>query len=53
MMMECDAAYPYPIEAVSIQRQYGLPAVDCVYHYAFLHGDYRYRLWGNRGSAHV
>ena len=33
--------------------QFQLPSPDCVYHCAILHGDYRYRLTGNRGSASV
>jgi hypothetical protein len=33
--------------------QFQLPSPDCVYHCAILHGDYRYRLSGYRGSAAV
>lgn len=30
-----------------------LPSPDCMYHSVILHGDYRYRITGNRGSARV
>jgi hypothetical protein len=29
------------------------PSPDCMYHSVILHGDYRYRITGNRGSASV
>jgi hypothetical protein len=29
------------------------PSADCMYHSVILHGDYRYRITGNRGSASV
>ena len=51
--MEGSAAYPYFVKLESVQRQFGLPGVDCVYHYTQLHGDYSYRISGNRGSARV
>jgi hypothetical protein len=33
--------------------QFQLPSPDCAYHSCILHGDYRYRLTGNRGSAAI
>jgi hypothetical protein len=33
--------------------QFQLPSPDCMYHSCILHGDYRYRLTGNRGSASI
>lgn len=30
-----------------------LPSPDCMYHSVILHGDFRYRITGNRGSASV
>lgn len=53
MHLESDPAYPLLIKMQSLQRQMMLPCADAVYHYARLHGDFRYRLHGNRGSAYV
>ena len=53
MHLEADAAYPLLIKMQSLQRQMMSPSADAVYHQARLHGDYRYRLTGNRGSAHL
>ena len=33
--------------------QFQLPSPDCVYHSCILHGDYRYRITGTRGSASI
>ncbi len=52
--MEADYANPNLTKMSGTSRiQFQLPSPDCVYHSAVLHGDYRYRLRGNRGSAAV
>ncbi|TGD75848.1 hypothetical protein E4634_02980 [Mangrovimicrobium sediminis] len=52
--MEADYANPNLTKMSGTSRvQFQLPSPDCVYHSAVLHGDYRYRLRGNRGSACV
>lgn len=51
--LECDPRYPYLVKTISVQRRIVLPSVDTVYHAAILHGDYSYRLSGNRGSAYI
>lgn len=33
--------------------QFQLPSPDCVYHSCVMHGDYRYRITGNRGSSAI
>ena len=53
LFLEGRPAYPYLKKLISLERQFGLPGVDCVYHYSQLHGDYSYLLTGNRGSARV
>ncbi len=52
--MEADYANPNFTKMSGTSRvQFQLPSPDCVYHSAILHGDYSYRLKGNRGSARV
>lgn len=52
--MEADYANPNLTKMSGTSRiQFQLPSPDCVYHSAILHGDYVYRLRGNRGSAHI
>ena len=51
MFLESNRAYPTLLKCESIVRQFQLPAADAVYHITNLHGDYTYRLTGNRGSA--
>ena len=52
--MEADYLNPELTRMSATSRiQFQLPAVDCVYHTALLHGDYRYRLQGYRGTATV
>lgn len=52
--MEADYTNPNLTKMSGTSRvQFQLPSPDCVYHSAILHGDYRYRIRGNRGTAHV
>jgi hypothetical protein len=52
--MEADYRNPTLTKMSGTSRiQFQLPSPDCVYHAAILHGDYRYRLTGNRGSARI
>ncbi|MFV8816559.1 DUF1214 domain-containing protein [Haliea sp. E17] len=52
--MEADYANPNLTKMSGTSRvQFQLPSPDCVYHSAILHGDYSYRIRGNRGSATV
>ena len=51
MFLEANRAYPLLLKCESIIRQFQLPAADAVYHIANIHGDYTYRMTGNRGSA--
>ena len=52
--MEADWLNPELTRMSATARiQFQLPSVDCVYHTALLHGDYRYRLQGNRGTASI
>ena len=53
MHLEADPANPLLIKMQSLQRQMMSPSADAVYHQARLHGDYSYRLTGNRGSAYL
>ncbi len=53
MHLEADPAYPLLVKMQSLQRQFMSPSADAVYHQARLHGDYSYRLTGQRGSAHL
>ena len=52
--MEADYANPNLTKMSGTSRvQFQLPSPDCVYHSAVLHGDYTYRLRGDRGSARI
>ena len=52
--MEADYLNPELTRMSATGRiQFQLPSVDCVYHTALLHGDYRYRLQGYRGTAMI
>lgn len=52
--MEADYLNPELTRMSATARiQFQLPSVDCQYHTALLHGDYTYRLQGNRGSAMI
>ena len=53
MLLEANPAYPTLIKPQSVTRQVMLPAADALYLMAPLDGRYRYRLHGNRGSAHI
>lgn len=45
--------FPQFFQFLSTRIQYGLPAADNYYIWAALHGDYVYRITGDRGSAHL
>jgi len=52
--MEADYSNPNLTKMSGTSRvQFQLPSPDCVYHSAILHGDYVYRIRGNRGSARI
>ena len=48
-----DADYPELIKFVTPYIQYGIPAADCCYHTAAVHGDHVYRLRGYRGTSRL
>ena len=48
-----DSAYPQFSRMVTVWRQWGLPCPDYVYLHAPLHGDFTYRIFGNRGTARM
>ncbi|MEE3754960.1 DUF1214 domain-containing protein [Mycobacterium intracellulare] len=48
-----DFDYPWLIKFISPYMQYGIPATDCCYHTAAVHGDGVYRIYGSRGSARL
>jgi hypothetical protein len=48
-----DFEHPWLIKFVTPFIQYGIPATDCLYMVAAVHGDGVYRITGNRGSAHL
>lgn len=48
-----DADYPELIRFVTPYIQYGIPAADCCYHMAAVHGDHVYRLHGYRGTSRL
>ncbi|WP_421793707.1 DUF1214 domain-containing protein [Hydrocarboniphaga effusa] len=45
--------HPQFFHFLSTRIHYGLPATDCLYNWAALHGDHVYRISGDRGSAHL
>ena len=51
--LESDPAYPLLTKMQSLQRQMQSPSADAVYHWSRIDGSYRYRLRGDRGSAHI
>ena len=52
LYLQADPAYPMIVKMMSIPgRSTGGPNPDCNYQFASLHGDYSYRIFGNRGSA--
>lgn len=54
MTLECpDPRYPQLLQFLSTRIHWGLPATDCEYLWAALHGDYKYRITGDRGTAHL
>ena len=48
-----DLQYPWLVKFVHAYMQYGIPATDCCYHWAAVHGDGVYRIRGNRGTARL
>ena len=54
MSMELsDPHYPQFFHLLSTRIQWGLPATDCHYQWAAVHGDNVYRISGDRGTARV
>jgi hypothetical protein len=64
LMRLIGAALPLTIEAPSVEHpqflnfinpraHFGLPAPDCFYLWAPIHGDHVYRIVGDKGSAHL
>ncbi len=52
MTMElADADYPQFFHFLSTRIHWGLPATDCHYEWAAVHGDHVYRIAGDRGTA--
>jgi hypothetical protein len=52
-MEQLDPRYPQFLQLLSTRTQWGLPSADCHYLWAPVHGDYSYRLIGDRGTAKV
>jgi len=48
-----DPNYPELLNLLSPRMQWGLPAADCHYQWASVHGDNVYRISGDRGTARV
>ncbi len=46
-----DPDYPVFVRMIDYSTPWGLDNPDCLYHFAAIRGDYRYRISGNRGSA--
>jgi hypothetical protein len=49
----CDPEFPELVRFLSPAIQFGLPAADCHYQWAAVHGDHAYRVSGTRGSARL
>ncbi|MCK9284200.1 MAG: DUF1214 domain-containing protein [Rhodocyclaceae bacterium] len=47
------ADYPLLLKFLSTRVHWGLPATDCLYQWAPVHGDHVYRIIGDRGTAHL
>lgn len=45
--------HPQFFHFLSTRIHWGLPATDCNYQWAAVHGDHVYRITGDRGSAHL
>ncbi|HEY1969973.1 MAG TPA: DUF1214 domain-containing protein [Pseudonocardia sp.] len=52
-MERTDPAFPELVQFLSPAIQFGLPAADCHYHWAAVHGDHTYRVAGHRGGARL
>ena len=48
-----DPAFPRLVQIATPFIQWGLPNPDCLYLWASVDGSYRYRIWGDRGTAHL
>jgi hypothetical protein len=48
-----DADYPRLVQFLTSTIQYGLPAADCSYATAAVHGDHVYRITGRRGTSRL
>jgi Protein of unknown function (DUF1214) len=48
-----DFDYPWLVNFVNSHIQYGIPATDCCYQWAAVHGDGVYRIRGTRGTARL
>lgn len=48
-----DPAYPQFFHFLSTRIHWGLPATDCHYEWAPVHGDHVYRIRGDRGTARL
>jgi len=46
-----DPDYPLFVRMIDYSTPWGLDNPDCLYHFAAIRGDCRYRISGNRGSA--
>lgn len=49
----CTPQHPRLLTFLSTKIQWGLPATDCHYQWAAVHGDNVYRISGDRGTARV
>lgn len=45
--------HPQFFHFLSTRIHWGLPATDCNYNWAAVHGDHVYRITGDRGTAHI
>ena len=48
-----DPENPQLVQMLSPNVQYGLPAADCLYHWAAVRGGETYRIRGTGGSCHL
>jgi hypothetical protein len=54
MTMEAwDADFPQLVKMLPPTIQFGLPAADCIYHWAAVRGGETYRISGNRGTSRL
>ena len=48
-----DPAFPRLVQIATPFTQWGVPNPDCLYLWASVDGAYSYRIWGDRGTAHL